>query len=93
VADLVDFKAMAAEQNHSTETHHLLGGSSFQLAFRPAGAQHLAGNVSTGTFRPIVPKRFRKDIFSIFTTFHIPGGSPPGVWYLFPITTKCGQWK
>jgi hypothetical protein len=41
----------------------LLGGSSFKLAFRQTGAQRLAGDVSTGVFRPIVPGKFRKDFF------------------------------
>jgi hypothetical protein len=62
-ADQVDFKAMAAEQNRSAETQHLLGGSSLKLAFRQAGAQRLVGNVSTEVFHPIVPAKFQKDIF------------------------------
>jgi hypothetical protein len=65
-ADPVDFEAMAAEQNHCAEMQCLLGGSSLQLAFRQAGTQHLAGDVSTGIFCPIVPQKFRKDIFFHF---------------------------
>jgi hypothetical protein len=65
-ADPVYFEAMAAEQNCCAEMQRLLGGSSLQLAFRQAGTQHLAGDVSTGIFRPIVPQKFRKDIFSHF---------------------------
>ncbi len=94
----VDFEVMAAKQNHCAETQRLLGGSSLQLAFHPAGTQCLAGDVSSGVFLPIVPKKFRKDIFSIFTTFHIPGGSSPGVWYLlllfgeeWPATSPHGR--
>ncbi len=86
VVDPIDFEAMAAEQNHCAETQRLLSGSSLQLAFCPAGAQRLAADVSTGIFHPIVPQKFRKDIFSIFTTFHIPGGSPPGAWYLLGLS-------
>jgi hypothetical protein len=33
----------------------LLGGTSLKLAFLQTGAQHLAGDISTSTFRPIVP--------------------------------------
>jgi hypothetical protein len=65
-ADPVDFEEMAAEQNHCTETQCLLIGSSLKLALRQTGAQCLAGDVSAGVFRPIVPLRFRKDIFSHF---------------------------
>jgi hypothetical protein len=57
---------MAAEQNRCTETQRFLGGTSIKLAFRQTGAQHLAGDVSTRVFRPIVPLKFRKDIFSNF---------------------------
>jgi hypothetical protein len=73
-ADPVDFEAMAAEQNRCAETQRLLGGSSLQLAFRQAGTQRLAGDVSTGIFRPMVPQEFRKDIFFPFSHF-ISGGA------------------
>jgi hypothetical protein len=62
-ADPVDFKAMATEQNSCAETQHLLGRTSLKLAFRQAGAHRLAGDVSTGVFRPIVPQKFC-EIFS-----------------------------
>jgi hypothetical protein len=63
VADPIDFEAMAAEQNHCAETQRLLSGSSLQLAFRPAGAQRLAADVSTGIFHPIAPKNSEKTFF------------------------------
>ncbi len=64
---------MAAEQNHCPETHRLLGGTSLKLAFHPTGAQHLAGDVYTGNFRPIVPLKFRKNIFDHFDNVAHPG--------------------
>ncbi len=73
-ADPVDFEAMAAERNRCTETQHLLSGSSLKLAFRQAGTQCLVGNVSMGVFHPIIPAKFRKDIFCICTAFPILGG-------------------
>ncbi len=57
-ADPVDFEAMAAKQNSCAETQRLLGGTSLKLPFRQAGARRLAGHVSTGVFRPIVPQKF-----------------------------------
>jgi hypothetical protein len=72
-ADPVDFEAMAAEQNCCAEMQCLLGGSSLQLAFCQAGTQLLSGNVSTGIFRPIVPQKFRKDIFFHFRNISHPG--------------------
>ncbi len=50
-ADPVDFKGMAAKQNRCPETQRLLGGTSLKFAFRQTGAQHLAGDVSTGNCR------------------------------------------
>ncbi len=61
-ADPVDFEEIA-EQNRCPATQRLLGGTSLKLAFRQTGAQHLAGDVSTGNFRPIVPLKFRKKHF------------------------------
>jgi hypothetical protein len=65
-ADPVDFEEMAAEQSHCPEVQRLLGGTSLKLAFRQTGAQRMAGDISTGSFRPIVPLKFRKDIFAHF---------------------------
>ncbi len=51
----------------------MLGGTSLQRAFRQTGAQRLAGDVFTGNFRPIVPLKFRKNIFDNFHTVAHPG--------------------
>ncbi len=53
--DPVDLEEMAAKQNSCPEMQRLLGGTVLKLAFCQTGAQHLAGDVSTGNFRPIVP--------------------------------------
>jgi hypothetical protein len=72
-ADPVDFEEMAAEQNHCAETQCCLGSTCLKLAFRQAGTQRLAGDVSTGVFRPIVPLKFRKAIFDHFHNVAHPG--------------------
>ncbi len=72
-ADRVDFEEMAAKQNRCPETQSLLGSTSLKMAFRQTGAQHLAGDVSTGNFRPIVPLKFRKNIFDDFHNVAHPG--------------------
>jgi hypothetical protein len=96
-ADPVNFKEMAAEQNRCPETQRLLGGASFELAFRQTGAQRLAGDVSTGNFCPVVPYKFRKTFLIIFTMLLTPGGSPPIVLFhpglcgtVFPATSLPG---
>jgi hypothetical protein len=76
-ADPVDYKGMAAEQNHCAEAQRLLGGTSIKLAFRQTGTQRLAGDVSTGVFCPIVPLKFEKILFCIFITLLTLVGSPP----------------
>jgi hypothetical protein len=65
-ADPVNYKEIAAEQHRCLETQRLLDGTSLKLTFRQTGAQRLDGDVSTGTFRPIVPLKFRKAIFDNF---------------------------
>jgi hypothetical protein len=72
-ADPVDYKEMPAEQNRCAEMQRLLDSTSFKLAFFQTGAQCLAGDVSTGIFRPVVPLKFRKDIFSHFHNVAHPG--------------------
>ncbi len=72
-ADPVDCEEMAAEQNRCPETQRLLGGTSLKLAFCQTGAQRLAGDVSTGNFRPIVLLKFRKNIFDHFHNVAHPG--------------------
>ncbi len=90
-ADPVDFEEMAAEQNRCPETQRLLGGTSLKLAFRQTGDQPLAGDVSTGNFRPIVPLKFRKNIFD-----HFHNVAPVVLFYLglcgaaFPATSPPG---
>ncbi len=71
-ADPVDFEEIA-EQNRCPETQDLLGGTSLKLAFNQTGAQRLAGDVSTGNFHPIVPLKFRKNIFEHFHNVAHPG--------------------
>ncbi len=65
-ADPVDYKEIAAEQHCYPETQQLIGGASLKLAFHQTGAQCLAGDISTGTFCPIVPLKFTKAIFDHF---------------------------
>jgi hypothetical protein len=71
--DPVDFKEMGAEQNRCAEMQRLLGVTSLKFAFRQIGARSLAGDASTGIFCPIVPLKFRKDIFAHFHNFAHPG--------------------
>jgi cleavage and polyadenylation specificity factor subunit 1 len=62
-----------AEQNCCAEMQRLLGGTSLKSAFRQTGTQHLANDISTGVFHPIVPLKFRKNIFDHFNNVAHPG--------------------
>jgi hypothetical protein len=64
---------LAAGQNSCAETQRLLGGTSLKLAFRQAGTHRLAGDISTGAFHPIVPQKFRQDIFLNLHNISHPG--------------------
>jgi hypothetical protein len=75
-ADPVDFEEMAAEQHRCPETQRLLGGTSLKIAFRQTGAQCLDGDVSTSTFRPIVPSDSEKVFLIISTMLFTPLGLP-----------------
>jgi hypothetical protein len=71
--DSVDFEEMASEQTRCPVTQCLLGSTLLKLTFRKTGAQRLAGDVSTGNFRPIVPLKFRKTIYDHFHSVAHPG--------------------
>ncbi len=70
--DPVGFEAIAAEQNCFAETQCLLLGSSLKIAFQQAGAQRLVGNISTGFFLPVVPEKFRKNVFLKLAQYFTP---------------------
>jgi hypothetical protein len=64
---------MAAEQNSCPKTQRLFGKTSLKLAFCQAGAHCLAGDVSTSIFCPIVPQKFRQNIFLNLHNISHPG--------------------
>jgi hypothetical protein len=97
VADPVDFKEIAAEQNRCPETQRLLGDTSLKLAFRQTGTQHLAGDASTANFHPIVPLNSEKPFLTVSTMLLTPGGLPPVILFhlclcgaVFPATAPHG---
>ena len=71
-----DFLAMAAAQAHDRSlTGFQTGDHSLQLEHRPI-SEHgvsLLGDMSTGSFRPLVPEAFRKQVFETLHSFSHPG--------------------
>ena len=62
----VSFEDMAVAQKSSYSVEELGYSKSLQLVSQPVGPHSLLGDVSTGTFRPLVPPDFRRPIFDHF---------------------------
>jgi hypothetical protein len=62
--DPIDFQDMAAEQATCPETQRLIaGGSSLKIEFQDIQGHRLAGDSSTGVWRPLVLQKHRWAVF------------------------------
>ncbi len=52
----VDFQALATAQQSCPEMAAMSSSPSLQIVTRPAGDSQLLGDISTGTFRPLLPQ-------------------------------------
>jgi hypothetical protein len=69
IAEPLDFVAMAAAQRECPDFKTMQTSPSIQLVYRRTGNHFLYGDVSTGVFRPFVPRQFRS---AVVTTQHTP---------------------
>ena len=69
----VDFQALAAAQRTCPEVVAMHSSPSLQIVMRPAGDTNLLGDISTGTFRPLVPPIFRQAVIRSLHEVHHPG--------------------
>jgi hypothetical protein len=69
---VVDFQALAAAQRTCPEVAAMHSSPSLQIV-RPAGDTNLLGDISTGTFRPLVPPIFRQAVIRSLRKVHHPG--------------------
>ncbi|OBQ32412.1 MAG: hypothetical protein AN484_27985, partial [Aphanizomenon flos-aquae WA102] len=69
----VNFQALAAAQLTCKETQQLLTSNSLQIVYQDIGDLQLAGDASTGVFRPLVPVQFRHNIFNQLHDIAHPG--------------------
>jgi hypothetical protein len=69
----IDFQALAAAQQSCPEVAAMSSSPSLQTVRRPAGDAHLLGDISTGTFRPLVPPIFRQTVIRSLHEVHHPG--------------------
>ncbi len=58
----VDFQALAAAQRTCPEVAAMHSSPSLQIVMRPGGDTNLLGDISTGTFCPLVPPIFRQAV-------------------------------
>jgi hypothetical protein len=69
----IDFQAVAAAQQTSPEVAAMSTSPSLQIVSRPAGDTTILGDISTGTFRPLVPPAFRQEVIRLLHDVHHPG--------------------
>ncbi|MFN9900970.1 MAG: integrase zinc binding domain-containing protein, partial [bacterium] len=72
-AQPVDFAAMAADQRSCSEVAAMTGSPALQITTQAVGDTTLLGDVSTGVFRPLVPRQYREAVFQSLHSIHQPG--------------------
>jgi hypothetical protein len=72
--DPIDFQDMAAKQATCPEIQRLItGGSSLKINFQVYQDPRLAGDSSTGLWRPLVPLKHRRAVFQHLHSIAHPG--------------------
>ena len=72
--DPIDFQAMATEQKSCAETQKLIAGpTALTISFQTVGGERLAGDTSTGAWRPLVPLGHRRAVFNSIHNIAHPG--------------------
>ncbi len=72
--DPTDFQEMATEQENCAETQKLISGpTALTISFQTVGGHRLAGDTSTGVWRPLVPLGHRRAVFNHIHNIAHPG--------------------
>jgi hypothetical protein len=70
----IDFQEMATEQKNCAETQKLISGpTALTISFQTVGSHKLAGNTSTGVWRPLVPLGHRRAVVNSIHNITHPG--------------------
>jgi cleavage and polyadenylation specificity factor subunit 1 len=72
-AQPIDFVDLSVAQLSCPEVQSMLVSPSFSIVSRKYGAAEVLGDVSTGTFRPLLPARFRSAAVLSLHNIHHPG--------------------
>jgi hypothetical protein len=72
--DPINFQEMATEQENCAETQKLISGpTALTVSFQMVGGHRLAGDTSTGVWRPLVPLGHRHAVFNHIHNIAHPG--------------------
>jgi hypothetical protein len=70
----IGFQEMATEHKNCVETQKLISGpTALTISFQTVGGHRLAGDTSTGVWRPLVPLSHRRAIFNSIHNIAHPG--------------------
>ncbi len=69
----LDFQAVATAQRTCPKVVAMSNSPSLQIVSRAAGDTTILGDISTGTFRPLVPPAFRQEVIRRLHEVHHPG--------------------
>jgi hypothetical protein len=72
-AEVIDFTAIAAAQPTCPDVAAMRQSPSLSISSRDYSGTQLLGDVSTGTFRPLVPAAFRAAVVRSLHNVHHPG--------------------
>jgi hypothetical protein len=72
-AQPIDFTELAFAQPSCPDVQAMLASSSLSVVSKKVGAVEILGDVSTGTFRPLLPARFRAAAVWSLHNIHHPG--------------------
>jgi hypothetical protein len=69
----ISYQQMAKDQRDCVQVQQLLQSPSLLISSVPVGKFHLVGDMSSGTFRPLVPVKWQKKIFLALHNISHPG--------------------
>jgi Integrase zinc binding domain len=84
----LDLKEMALQQILCQQVQQLLHSPGLRIGFKQVGDLKLWGDVSTGTFRPLVPLPHRRQVFD-----HLHRPAHPGLQATRPIISSRYVWR
>ena len=79
IVPVLDHHCLATDQLVCLEMAALCASSSLHFSRQYIDRHTILGNISTRTFRPVVPQSFRQQVFETIHNIAHPGTRPPNV--------------